>query len=219
MNVKPLLIMDFDGVWNALNRERVWIGEHSPTDLDYALPDPKMWKMESYPVSNETYFSPDRNELVDFEGREIRIQWSTELVGEVNQLIKDNKVDFLWLTTWKGYTDTTLNPVMGLNVPTNSWVKSSSRSGSKFFITSYDYYQAGKWLALQDYFATIPLDRRPPVIWFEDVTTIGMSNFKNDNVKVVTEELKVPSLVFQTDPKNGVAREEWEYAKKWISSL
>ena len=166
MTVKPLLIMDFDGVWNALNRQEVWIGENKPGELDMIFPDPKNWKLETLPISNETHFTPDEDAVVKFDGKKVYVQWSTELVKEVNALIEEGTVDFLWLTTWKEKTDTILNPMMGLNVSEGAWIKPTRNSGSRFFVTSYDFYQVGKWVALKDFFAGIPESHRPPIVWF-----------------------------------------------------
>lgn len=217
--VKPLIVFDFDGVFNPLNRHLSWIGEGSPTEIDHIYPTTDKWEVVEDAISNETHFTPDNEEKVSFEGKSLFIRWSSELVTNVNEVIDSGQADFLWLTTWKGATDTVLNPTLGLHVGSGQFLPPNHRSGNRYFVTSYDYYQVGKWLVLQDYFATLPVEERPPLVWFEDVATTYMNNFDEPELTQVSDELQVPSLVFKTDSNTGISRKEWAAAVSWLEQF
>lgn len=217
--MKPLLLMDFDGVFNALNAYWVWVGEGKPNELDYLSKEPPNWELRTDEVDNDLFFAPDRQVIVPFDDFKVQVQWSTELVRNINQLIVHNLVDFVWLTTWKEQTDTVLTPLLGLDIDTGRWVPSTVNSGNRFFMDGHDYNQEGKWVALQEYMNINYPDERPPVIWFEDVTTVNKDNHAYPDNTLVSDVLNTPALVFATDPDNGVSREQWFAVEKWVTQF
>lgn len=214
--VKPLLVFDFDGVFNPLNHYLEWVGEGKPTELDYIFQTTGKWKVSFTEVSNETHFAPDRTEKVEFEGKPVHISWSTELIAEVNNIIASEVADVMWLSTWRDKTGTVLNPTLGVNLSVDAWVPPTHRSGNRYFTDSYDYHQRGKWFALQDFFALMPTAEKPPVAWFDDVATLGLENFEETTNNVVSNDFNVPALVFLTDPESGISRAQWAAMLNWI---
>lgn len=224
MSKTPLLFMDFDGVWNPINSYRVWCGEGEPTDLDYAVAesfgDSKNWRTEQYPIDNETHYTPDRNKVVKFQtSRAVFIQWSTELVEEMNQLIHSQALEYWWLTTWKHDAELILNPEMKLDAKPTNWIDEPVSTYSRnFFIDHYDHLQTGKWLALKEFYQKIPKNQRPPFIWIDDVATAFYENAYNPTNKRASEELGVECLVIQTDQVHGISREQMSMVREFISS-
>lgn len=216
--VKPLLVMDFDGVWNPLNKFLVWTGVSDPSDEERYYRTSPFWKLIAAPVDDSVFFAPDMEEITKFEGKKVTIQAASELVANVNGLIDQSKVDYMWLTTWKANSDTVLNPFLGLHVDNHRWIPPTKESGSRFFIDKYDVKQQGKWLALQNFYESFKSEiDRPPLIWVEDVTTIGKDNLADKTNTIVSDVLNVPSLVLATDPENGISRKQWEAIENWAS--
>lgn len=214
--MKPLLLMDFDGVFNALNTYWAWVGEGKPNELDYVYQQPPNWELKTDEVDGSLFFTPDREVVVPFDDFKVKVQWSTELVHNINRLIAYDLVDFVWLTTWKEQTDTVLTPLLGLDIDLGRWVPSTANSGRRFFMHNYDHNQEGKWVALQEYMDINYPDERPPIIWFEDVTTVNKDNHEYPENTLVSDTLRTPALVFATDPANGVSREQWSAVEKWV---
>ena len=201
----PIMYCDFDGVINALNRFPEWNDPNSkPTELDYIFQDPTKWHVETYPVPNDTHYAPDNEQEVEFRGRQYIIQWSSELIEELNSIINSQKINFVWLTTWKEYTDSLLNDLLGLNVLTGSWLNFPQRGGGF----------SGKLEALIDLTSTVP--NSPPFVWVDDEDTRGLENHDNPENTRLADMTGTKTLVIQPNPDYGISRKEIESIKKFI---
>lgn len=205
MLLKPVILYDFDGVINPLNFIREWIGEGEPSQLDYILRDPSSWRMRREPVDSIDYFGNDREATVmeTASGKDFHIQWSSELVGAINSLISEDTARHVMLTTWEEDSVSKLNPLMGLNI--SEYISSTSSTGHRFYLNSYDHYQAGKRIALQGWLEDEYGQNKPPIIWFDDVATYYWRHPDS------ASELGVPFLkAFLTQEDKGISRAEWD---------
>ncbi|MBT1181195.1 hypothetical protein JS531_04245 [Bifidobacterium sp. CP2] len=143
--VRPLVLIDFDGVINQFPDEKVRRRRNStdwmrPEDPRIALYSPENW------------FTPDRKETVfiRFQGR-FRILWSSELVDRLRTL----DADILWLSTWQPYTDL-LNLHLGVDWETIRWYNPVTGEGRR----------TGKRRAVLNH-----LRYGRPIVWIDDEET------------------------------------------------
>lgn len=88
--VTLFLVLDWDGVFNPFNWKHVFKRSYFHPDVKYLhYPNPD-WKVVPLGSSEKE------------EPKSYRIQWSTELAGEISSLIQDDRVQVIWLTTWFG---------------------------------------------------------------------------------------------------------------------
>lgn len=52
------MVIDFDGVLNALNRKAVYVGKEPLTELKMIARDTKEWSVEVYDIDNELHYAP-----------------------------------------------------------------------------------------------------------------------------------------------------------------
>jgi hypothetical protein len=132
-HVKPVIACDFDGVLNPINKHRVYVGSDTYSVLSEVFPKAGDWAIKKQEIDPTIFFAPDNEETVSWsETRKIQIQWSSELVNEINKLIDSDKVTFLWLTSWRHRAEQILAPVLGLHSKPNHWVEFSDSTRNDF---------------------------------------------------------------------------------------
>lgn len=206
---KPLIFLDFDGVINPLNRFPKWVGEGEPTELDHIFIDPKKWVPDEIPVPETEFYAPNRAEVVEFHGREYHIQWSDELVAELNDIITDGNVQIIWLTTWREYTDALLNELLGLHVPQGSWMDFPRRGGGF----------SGKVESIGDLYQR--LDPKPPFVWLDDQETHAFANYWEGEISeanaYLSNQLATTGLVIEVQGTYGISRDEIAAVRKFLN--
>ncbi len=150
---KPVVVCDFDGVLNALNKHLEYVGEEPFDVLKEIFPKQNDWKVVVSEIDSKIYFAPDNEKLVDFPAyngtRQVRIQWSSELVAEINKLIDSDEITFLWLTSWRHRAEDILAPTLGLHSRPQYWLDFGDS-------TRHDY-QPGKGDAIERLYGSMIL--------------------------------------------------------------
>lgn len=208
--MKPILFLDFDGVINALPYKRNWIGPDGVGLYDPELNNPKNWEYITLTPNEETHFPLDTVKKATHRGREYTITYSAELVDALRELIVEDKVHFIWLTTWREATQTELNPMLDFPADKAGWIEWQDTN------LSYDNPQLGKFWGLCDYIERREregsLEKDTPLMWVDDVATIGFNNLSDYEMeyrkKHPTPLERYPSLVLTTNADFGISRAE-----------
>jgi hypothetical protein len=223
--MKPYLFLDFDGVINAFPYDRRWIGpetDGNENDLfGFELLNPKNWAYDIVEPDPTTHFPLDTISEATHNGRTFRITYSAELVEALKELIVEDKVNFLWLTTWREASLTELNPMLGFpneKADFLPWYDTTA---------SVSNPQLGKYWGLTDFIIEEAkqkrLEKDTPLIWVDDVATTGFYNLSEQEKKRRTEEARdpfftYPTLVIQPDDKWGISRAELALIQEMVNS-
>lgn len=196
---------DFDGVLNVFPYKKVWVGDDD-NDFSYSsLYNPDNWKIERIdPTSKD--FVPDDSFQAKDSGRTFDITYSTEMINEINSMEEDGLFEFVWLTTWQGFTKS-LDEQLGFSKIHDSlpWY---NREGSAS--------QIGKYHAIRDFYSDTQTFE--PFIWVDDVATERfVSPFMN--VRGQSEEAfpgnNSPHLIIQTTDTYGISKDEMEKIRRF----
>jgi hypothetical protein len=202
---KPTVFCDFDGVFNAMPFQKMWVG-----DKGASMWDSSNWKWVEVTPDPKKHFVWDRTEHVPVDNETYTIRFSTELVANFNRLIADERINFIWLTSWMEHSVSVLNPLLGLplDTPFLPWLRHRQ-----------DYVHRGKFTALKKLITDIPPEARQPLVWIDDVAT---ESFITNSQKYIRSEfsfkssLGVKSLVLQTEPEYGINRNEWGRIERFV---
>lgn len=234
MSDAPFFFCDVDGVVNALVYERVWVGEGSLLDTpwwheDYR--DPKNWAVERYEADPVTAYVPDVEEFVDFpikrynaEGvkevhktKKVVLNWSSELLSEMRELIVTGQVQFYWLTTWQESAVDILNDLFQFpkDTPFLDWEPWMYR----------DYGQLGKADAIRGFFKKRQEEgirvAGEPFVWVDDSATQHLLNypkFETRNAKMYgfKKMFGMNNLIIRPDEREGINRDEMAAIKRFV---
>lgn len=211
---KPYLFLDFDGVFNALNSERVYVGKEPLTELKMIFRDPKEWEIETHPISESSHYPPDREAAVELRNREYLVQWSSEMISELNEILSNDKVIPIILSTWRQVGAEKLMPLMGLNVPETNWLD--------FNNSTLNAFEAGKFMALEHLYSGLAKEGNPtpPFIWVDDNATHYYHNLYNPEEQLIAHEWGAStSLIVKPDARTGISRYEMLRIKEFVESL
>lgn len=161
--VKPLFFCDFDGVLNTFPYERNWVGPNRDRmDMyDPAFNDPKNWKTSNLKANPETHYKLDQIKKASTHGKTYTITFSSELVNQIRKLIVNDKINFVWLTSWREDAQTELNSLLSFpqakTVSLNWYRRHSDYNGGM-----------GKWEALCAYLKDNKVPYNTPIVWVDD---------------------------------------------------
>lgn len=210
----PYLFLDFDGVFNAVNRELTYVGENPLTELSMIFRNPKDWVVETFEVNGDTHYVPDREAKAELNGKTFTIQWSEEMVDEMNSIIGLGIVRPILLSTWKEVGAKTVMPLIGLNLKPGDWLD--------FHYSGMNPYEAGKYLALYNLYAGLAREGSPtpPFVWVDDVATHYFCNVDNPENTILQDEFGVSEcLIVKPKTRQGISREEMSRIKSFVMGL
>lgn len=219
MKNKPLLILDFDGVINPMNFQKEWIGETAPSQIDLIYKQGSNWRLFREEIDTEYFFGNDNTAEVQdtATSRTYNIQWGSQLIAAINELIEVENLRPVMLTTWKDDSVNILNPLMGLNI--HEFIPPTSTSGDRYYVSDYDKYQTGKTIALQEWLKSEYGEGAvPPIVWFDDVATYYFAYYSPEydpNDFFGTQHFKA----FLTRASKGISRKELNDASDFLRSL
>lgn len=204
----PYMFLDFDGVFNALNTSLVYLG-----DGDSRYDDaPENWGYVRKPIVGDGFFVPDNTATVNFSNRMITIQWSSEMVERMNEIIGLGKIVPVLLSTWRDVGVDVLMPLMGLNV--DKWLD--------FGFSTLTVYEDGKFRELENLYSGLGREGNPcpPFVWVDDVATTPYHNLNNPNNQKVAREFNAPdSLIVKTDPEVGLSEYQVSRIADFVAGL
>jgi len=216
--MKPIIFLDFDGVINAIPRERIYVGPE-PADILDMYPS-KNWEWKDVTPDLETHFELDQITTAHTNGRDYKITYSSEVVAALRELIVEDKVQFIWLTTWREDAMSKLNPILGF--------PNDKTSSLQWFDTSISHTnpQMGKYYGMIDYFEKLERDNvdldGTSIVWVDDVATIGFVDLTDKEKKFRIEHyaaspvLLYPSLVVKPDMHFGISRAELKSIQDFV---
>jgi hypothetical protein len=242
-NPAPYCFLDVDGVLLPDTAYRAWIGpgETPPSSYhpDYHKQD--HWEVRETPVDNTTHYAPDQEAAVKISRLQwdgevhststILVRWSSELVGEFQELITTGVADVHYLSFWRDQAPELLSPLFGFP-ETVSYVPWAERGFS-------DYSQVGKRTSLEEHYigerrgGIAPKlyryhgmleDFQPkPFAWFDDLALSGWSNYPSyESEYAETHGLKhrtgVDCLLIAPTPSLGISREHMRALKEFLKS-
>lgn len=211
---KPYLFLDFDGVFNALNKEAVYVGKEPLSELKMIFRDPKDWAIETYPISEAYHYPPDNEATVELNNKEFLVQWSSEMISDLNEILSSDKVVPIILSTWRQVGAETIMPLMGLNVPASNWLD--------FNNSSLNAFEAGKFMALDNLYKGLSREGNPtpPFIWVDDNATHYYHNLYNPAEQLIAQEWgALDSLIIKPDARTGISRYEMLRIKEFVDAL
>lgn len=218
---KPIWFCDVDGVLNALPFERNWIGGSSSSGMyDPELWNPDNWETVRLKPNTGPHFSltdvtVSFNQWADSEYhrerkeenlRTLQLRYSPTLIKRIRRLIKDETINFVWLTAWQSEASRILNALFGFpEIPFLAFNKYSTRGPDLM-----------KLEALLDFFDEHEEDA--PWIWVDDTAT--RSSMDSWGRKRLNELIHAQSrLVVQTDSKWGISRQQIHRIEKFAQSF
>lgn len=212
MNImKPVLFCDFDGVINQFpyTYMRETDGSHVLA-VEYGGHTNYGFLKSFY--NEELFFPSDEFFLLDTVKGTFPINYSNEMVDRLRKLIVEDKVEFIWLTTWRDEAVRLLNPLFGFpeHVGFLPWQQKMS-----------DYNHAGKGHAAMDYFEDNPSFRDRGMIWLDDVATRRLETWHEDSGFVeneAAERLGFPKdkLIMLTDESFGITRAGMDAIEEFV---
>lgn len=103
----PLVLMDFDGVFNALQDRDPENGTPATTSDAYVLDSSKTVSVDTYDVT---------------------LRWSSELAEELRSLEQSKEAEFRWLSTWQEDADI-INGLLGTGIPVAKFFEKDTKRG------------------------------------------------------------------------------------------
>lgn len=193
--MKPILFADFDGVINAF------------------IYDDRI-------VSEDTHFALDTVDYAVSLGKKYTLNFSSELVNQFRDLIVDDAVKWLWLTTWRDEAVTNLNPVLGFPEGKAGYLPWQDTT------ISTTNPQIGKYFGLNDYILEQE-DRGlllpgTPIIWVDDVATMGFADLSETDIQRLQNNpypqpmFHYPTLIIKPDMRWGISRAEMQQIHDFI---
>lgn len=217
--MKPVLFCDFDGVINQFpfKYARETDGSHNVV-LEYNGQTSYGFLREEF--DNEKFFEHTNFVMLETYKGTFPISYSSEMVERLRNLILSDKVEFIWLTTWRDEAVRLLNPMF--DFPDNlTFLHWQSRMS--------DYNHAGKSHAVMDYFEEDPTRLGRKMVWLDDVATRDFKTWDdktgfienkraemtgyNSSVKVFPEN----KLIMLTDEFFGISKAGMSAIENFVS--
>lgn len=211
--MKPIIFCDFDGVLNQFP-----YSYSKDTDGSHAVIVEKNGHInygflrEDFDSSH--FFIPNNFTLVDSSKGVFPITYSSEMVTRLRNLIVEDVVDFVWLSTWREEAVQHINPLFNFpdHVTYLNWQQRFS-----------DYNHAGKGHAIMDYFEEHPDQLPRKMVWLDDVATRGYVNWFADmgfqpeaTYGMLSDRLPSERLVIQTNELYGISRTELDVIENFV---
>lgn len=210
--VKPTILFDIDGVFNAWLKDKAdyWYGfpELTPDDAPFAID-----KQQKCIFSNASVYSGFPDSVI--------IQWSSELAKTVRDFHDNNNVQFVWLTSWDDNANELATqclwpnqkPIMEGFLPT--WIRRHTDDSKRGQVCDLRNVWIEKFTA-----GEIPYI--PPIVHFDDFP-VGDFRQPDDNWHGMfgeyTTDIKMeisPYLFINTNARCGITRKEWQEAVSFI---
>ena len=177
---RPLLLLDFDDVLNFDASRNAF--RKFPDNAGH-------WR--------QRYLAP--------EGMGLRVRWSTGAVSELNRQRSAYGFEWQWLTSWRQYAVSHIDPA--LHTHSDGYVDWKESDGQGYERGTADPNSAAKWahvLRLND-------EDPRPFVWVDDtaVTLFDPSMLRSD----------VPHLIVQTDPMWGLTNSDLDRMDDFWKSL
>lgn len=210
--MKPVLFCDFDGVINQFpyRYERDTDGSHDVA-IEYGGMMNYGFRREWFDDSK--FFEPTDFVMLDTIKDIFPIFYSSEMVERIRNLILEDKVKFVWLTTWREEAVRLLNPLFGFpeGVTFIPWMQKLS-----------DYNHAGKAHAVMNYFEEDLSRRDGKMVWLDDVATKGFETWSDsegffDSKATVRFGFPDDSLVMVTNEFFGITRSGMSTIENFVS--
>lgn len=195
--VDLFLVLDYDGVFNPTYTSGTYGKRYFNPDVSDRVPNPD-YKPEVRKWGE--YRDPYRYR----EPKSYALQWSKELVGNFNKLLKDPSTMVVWLTTWREEMGT-VTYRMGLKAHREMvYLPWGDKPGAK-------YDQKHKSPALTAFLAGVNADEdnKPArMIWVDDkVLDPKAEGFGRDTPPLALGDGN--SLLIAPNEMYGISREEW----------
>lgn len=210
----PYMFIDFDGVLNALNREAVYVGKEPLTELKMIARDPKDWNVEVYDIDNELHYAPTSEGKAVLNNRTYIVQWSAEMVHDLNEILALGKITPIILSTWRQVGAEEVMPLIGLNVPASNWLD--------FGDSTLNAYEAGKLMALENLYLGLKREGNPTpsFVWIDDNATNYFHNLNNPAEQKLAQEFGAPSsLIVKPKARKGISRYEMTRIREFVEAL
>lgn len=210
--MKPILFCDFDGVINQFpyRWEKETDGSHDK-EIEHAGSTNYGFFHDDF--DDDRFFRADEFVMLPTYKGTFAISWSSEMVERLRNLILEDKVDFVWLTTWREEAVSLLNPLLGFPQHVNYlyWTRKMS-----------DYSHAGKGHAVMDYFSSYPEQAGRKMVWIDDVATRNYCNWREgdgfmENKKAEHVGFPDSKLILLTDEYYGISRAEMKAIESFVS--
>lgn len=210
--MKPILFCDFDGVINQF--PYLWKQETDGShDKVVEYGGQMNYGFFHKDFDDDKFFRADEFVMLPTHKGTFPISYSNEMVDRLRSLIVDDKVHFVWLTTWREEAVSLLNPMFDFPEHVNylHWQRRMS-----------DYNHAGKGHAIMDYFGSYPEQSERKMVWLDDVATRSYENWREGEGFVTAsgfnqEELPADRLVLKTHDAYGISRAEMDFIEAFVS--
>lgn len=210
----PYIFIDFDGVLNALNQEAVYVGKEPLTELKMVFRNPKEWKVEVHDIDNEFHYTPTAEGKAVLNNKTYTVQWSEEMVHDLNEVLALGKITPIVLSTWRQVGAEEVMPLIGLNVPSSNWLD--------FGDSTLDAYEAEKLMALENLYLGLKRESNPTpsFVWIDDNATNYFHNLNNPAEQKLAQEFSAPSsLIVKPKARKGISRYEMTHIREFVEAL
>lgn len=183
---KPLVLTDFDGVFNAI--------PYSPQRTSTAL-------LERHP---DTY-KLDKKKTVEVDTYNVTLRWSSELAEDLKAVEESNIAEFRWLSTWQEDCDV-INGILGAGIRPARFFDKDKHG---IYTGKRDYVKETLtlttrplvWIDDDDIYTKMPGERDPR----DPVTQLS---------RMMTDKHRV--LLVKPDPRTGLTKGQWETVKDFL---
>lgn len=210
--MKPILFCDFDGVINQFpfryeketdGSHDVIIEHHEQTNYGF------LWDN----FDEENFFKYTDFVMLNTIKGTFPITYSKDMVNRLCKLILSDKVEFVWLTTWREEATHLLNPLFEFpeSVTFIPWTQKMS-----------DYNHAGKAHAIMNYFEEDDKRLERKMIWLDDVATRRLENWDENegfitNTYLDTFNFPEEKLIILTDEFYGLSKKGMSTIEDFVS--
>lgn len=212
--VKPTILFDIDGVFNAWLKDKeipYWgFPQLTPDDAPFNIDQERTCKF-----SNASIYNGFPSSTV--------IQWSTEFAKLVREFHDTHNVQFIWLTSWDDNANELATqclwpnqePIMEGFLPT--WIRRSTDDAKRGQVCDL----RNVWI---ERFTAGEIAYIPPIVHFDDFP-VGDVRQPSENWHGMFGEYKTsikmeisPYLFINTNARCGVTRKEWQQAVEFIET-
>lgn len=207
--VRVFLVLDFDGVFNSFYTCGTFGKSFFNPDVRIRIPNAN-YNSHSSRRELETYAGRRHSK----EPKTYALQWSSEIVKNFNKLLKDPRIQVVWLTTWREDMGDVVYR-MGLKSKREMvylpWGAGSKNKGD----------QAWKSIALSDFMAGVNTGSKSDepgahLVWVEDyVLDKSRLDWRNDLPAPEFDD--TTSLLIAPNEDYGISREEFAAIESFVT--
>lgn len=215
--MKPVLFCDFDGVINQFP----FLYERIDNDFDREMFTSEGFEIITHGLNEyalrkqvcdeKVFFYSDKRFTAKAGNGEFLINYSSEMVSRLRDLIVTDKVEFVWLSTWREHT-VAINTEFSFPEDKVSWLPWQQKMS--------DYTHSGKGWAVADWFEEHPefVDRK--WLWLDDVATRSYYNWNEyDGFIEPSRKLEFANencLILDTDDIWGISRAQLNKIEEFV---